>query len=219
MFPGGRVHRWEEKAGFNHLFEYESTPTPLLPATATISRADIVDLTSKMDQSGKLNWEVPTGRWTILRLGYSLTGAKNRPAVPAALGYEVDKLSPKHLAAYLRGYMDPIAKSLGPLYEKSLRHVLLDSWEAGTQNWTEEMIAEFQKRRGYDPTLYLPVLTGRVVENAEVSDRFLWDFRRTLADMFADNHYGAATQFFHQQGSIPTVKLRAYRSRFQKTRF
>ena len=44
------------------------------------------------------------------------------------------------------------------------------------------MIAEFTRRRGYDPTPYLPVLVGRVVDNAATSDRFLWDFRRTLAD-------------------------------------
>ena len=200
LYQGGRVHRWEDKAGFSHLFEYETTPTPSFPTTATIRRADIVDLTSKMDKDGKLNWEVPSGRWTILRMGYSLTGAKNRPAVPAGLGYEVDKLSPKHLTAYLRGYTDPLAQSLGPLYGKSLRYVLLDSWEAGTQNWTDEMVAEFQKRRGYDPVPYLPALAGRVVESAEVSDRFLWDFRRTLADMFAANHYGVATEFLHRQG-------------------
>ena len=200
LYSGGRVHRWEDKAAFSHLFEYETTPTPSLPATAIIPRAAILNLTSKMDQDGNLSWDVPAGRWTILRLGYSLTGAKNRPAVPAGLGYEVDKLSPKYLTDYLRGYTEPLAQSLGPLYGKSLRYVLLDSWEAGTQNWTDEMIAEFQKRRGYDPTPYLPALAGRVVESAEVSDRFLWDFRRTLADMFAANHYGVATDFLHRQG-------------------
>jgi hypothetical protein len=200
LHSAARVHRWEEKAGFSFLFEYESVPTPTIPSSSIIPGADIVDLTSKMDKDGNLNWVVPTGRWTILRLGYSLTGAKNRPAVPAGLGYEVDKLSPKHLTDYLRGYTDPLAQSLGPLYGKSLRYVLLDSWEAGMQNWTDEMISEFQHRRGYDPTPYLPVLAGRVVESAEVSDRFLWDFRRTLADMFAANHYGVATEFMHRQG-------------------
>jgi hypothetical protein len=62
------------------------------------------------------------------------------------------------------------------------------------------MIAEFRTRRGYDPTPYLPVLTGRVVESADLSDRFLWDFRRTIADLLADNHYGAATEYLHQRG-------------------
>jgi hypothetical protein len=200
LHSGARIHRWEEKAGFSFLFEYESVPTPPTPASSIIRSSDIVDLTAKMNRDGTLNWEVPAGRWTILRLGYSLTGAKNRPAVPAGLGYEVDKLSRNHTESYLGGYTDPLAQALGPLYGKSLRYVLLDSWEAGMQNWTEEMLSEFRQRRGYDPTPYLPTLTGRVVTSPEVSDRFLWDFRRTLADMFADNHYKVAAEFLRQRG-------------------
>jgi hypothetical protein len=200
LHSGGRVHRWEDKAAFSFLFEYESTPTPAVRSTATIPRAEIIDLSSKMDGDGVLKWEVPAGRWTILRIGYSLTGAKNRPAVPAGLGYEVDKLGRKHAEAYLRGYIDPIAKALGPLSGKSLRYVLLDSWEAGMQNWTDDMLSEFRKRRGYEIIPYLPALAGRIVESADVSDRFLWDFRRTLADMFADNHYAVMTELLHQRG-------------------
>ena len=77
---------------------------------------------------------------------------------------------------------------------------MMDSWEAGMQNWTDDMIAEFHRRRGYDPTPYLPALTGRVVGSAEVSDRFLWDFRRTMADMFAENHYGTMAELLRQNG-------------------
>ncbi|MFL5619964.1 MAG: glycosyl hydrolase [Gemmatimonadaceae bacterium] len=196
----GRVHRWEEKAGFNFLFEYESQPTPAQPATSVVPRADVVDLTSRMKPDGTLDWDVPAGRWTVMRFGRSLTGAKNRPAVPAASGYEVDKLNHAHVEQYLRDYTAPIAQALGPLYGKSLRHVLLDSWEAGIQNWTDDMIAKFRVRRGYDPTPFLPALAGRVVESAEASDRFLWDFRRTLVDMFAEEHYRTATEFLHKQG-------------------
>lgn len=195
-----RVHRWEEKAGFSFLFEYESVPTPSIPANAAIRRSEIIDLTLKMDHNGRLRWDIPPGRWTILRMGYSLTGAKNRPATPTGLGYEVDKLSAKYIESYYHGYFDPIANALGPLFGKSLQYVLMDSWEAGMQNWTDQIISEFQKRRGYDPTSYLPVLTGRVVESAEVSDCFLWDFRRTLADMYADYHYGALTELLAKRG-------------------
>ncbi len=200
LHPGARVHRWEDKAGFNFLFEYESTATPSVAAPAVINSTGVVVLTSKMQPDGTLNWQVPPGQWTILRMGYSLTGAKNRPAVPAALGYEVDKLSAKHTEAYLQSYTGPIAQALGPLYGKSLRYMLLDSWEAGIQNWTDEMLPEFEKRRGYDLTPFLPVLAGRVVGSADISDRVLWDFRRTLVDMFAENHYGTVTTFLHQQG-------------------
>jgi hypothetical protein len=200
LHSGARVHRWEEKAGFSFLFEYESVPTPPVPADSSVPAAGVIDLTKQMNADGTLDWEVPPGRWTVLRFGYSLTGSKNRPAVPAGLGYEVDKLSRKHLEEYLRGYTEPLARTLGPLYGKSLRYVLLDSWEAGMQNWTEEMLTEFRRRRSYDPVPYLPALAGRVIGSAEVSDRFLWDFRRTLADMFAENHYGAAAEFLRRQG-------------------
>jgi hypothetical protein len=195
-----RIHRWEEKAGFRHLFEYESVPTPDIPEEAAIQHANLIDLTSKMNQRGYLKWDVPEGDWNILRIGYSLTGAKNRPAMPTGLGFEVDKLSREHTEAYIRDYMEPIAETLGPLYGKSLRYVLLDSWEAGMQNWTDNMLMEFQHRRGYDAIPYLPALVGRVVISAEVSDRFLWDFRRTIADMFAENHYGVISDFLRKQG-------------------
>jgi hypothetical protein len=200
LHSGARVHRWEEKAGFSFLFEYESVPTPPVPAEAAVRSADIVDLTSKMASDGSLDWNIPPGKWTILRMGYSLTGSKNRPAMPTGLGYEADKLSSKHMQAYFHGYVDPITQSLGPLMGKGLLYMIMDSWEAGMQNWTDEMLGEFHKRRGYDATPYLPALAGRVVESAEVSDRFLWDFRRTLADMWADYHFGVMTDLLHQRG-------------------
>ncbi|MDI9432339.1 MAG: glycosyl hydrolase [Planctomycetota bacterium] len=200
LHSGARVHRWEDKAGFSHLFEYETVPTPDVHASTAIRRSEVIDLTSKMSSDGTLDWDVPAGKWTILRMGSSLTGAKNQPAPPSGSGYEADKLSAKHMEAYYHGYFDPLAKALGPLFGKSLRYVLMDSWEAGRQNWTQEMIGEFWKRRGYDPTPYLAILTGRVVESAEASDRFLWDFRRTLADMWADYHYGVMADLLDQHG-------------------
>jgi hypothetical protein len=78
--------------------------------------------------------------------------------------------------------------------------MITDSWEAGVQNWTDDMIQEFTKRRGYDPRPWLPVLTGRVVESAESSDRFLWDFRRTIADLTAENHYDQIGESLHARG-------------------
>ena len=200
LSSGARVHRWEEKVGFSFLYQYESVSTPPVPASSSIARDGLVDLTANMAKDGTLDWDVPAGKWTILRLGYSLTGAKNRPAPPTGSGYEVDKLDRKAVESYFHGYTDPITKALGPLVGKSLRYVTMDSWEAGMQNWTGDMLAEFQRRRGYDATPYLPALTGHVVESAEVSDRFLWDFRRTLADMFAENHFGVMAELLRKRG-------------------
>lgn len=200
LHSGACVHRWEEKAGFSFLFEYESVPTPAVPADATVAPREVVDLSAKMKADGTLEWDAPAGRWTVLRLGYSLTGAKNRPATSAGSGYEADKLSRRHMESYFHGYFDPLKKALGPLFGKSLRYVMMDSWEAGTNNWTEEITVEFKKRRGYDPTPWLPALTGRIVADAEASDRFLWDFRRTLADLWADAHYGVMAEKLREHG-------------------
>ena len=198
---GARVHRFEEKAGVSQfLFEYESVPTPDVPADVAIDRARIVDLTSMMAPDGRLRWDVPAGRWLIQRLGYVPTGARNRPATGPGSGLEADKLSAEHMEAYFHGYLDPIAQALGPLFGRSLQYLVMDSWEAGMQNWTDDMIGQFRRRRGYDPTPYLPAMTGYVVGSADASDRFLWDFRRTLADMWADYHYGTMTRLLEARG-------------------
>lgn len=200
IHPAARINRWEEQAGFNILFDYNSVSTPNAAANSSIDPSSIIDLTSKMDADGVLKWDMPSGDWTIMRFGFALTGAKNRPAVPAALGYEVDKMNPQYVTDYMKAYTEPLLRSLGSLYGKRLRYFLMDSWEAGIQNWTDIMPFEFKKRRGYELINYLPALTGRVVGSSDMSERFLWDFRRTLIDMIAENHYGTVTNFLHQQG-------------------
>jgi len=201
FYSSARVNRWEDKGAFGSLMDvYDVVATPAAPASAEIALSDVVDLTGKMDQDGTLHWDVPAGKWTVLRMGYSLTGAKNRPSVPAGSGYEVDKLNAKYVRQYFDGYIDPLQQHLGSLLGSTTHYMTMDSWEAGMQNWTDEMIAEFHRRRGYDPTPYLPVLAGRVVESADVSDRFLWDFRRTLADMFAEEFYGTMDAELHKKG-------------------
>jgi len=200
LHAGARIHRWEDKAGFYHLFNYGPVASPELSAGSAIDPLSVIDLTSGLAADGSLAWKVPAGSWTIMRFGYSLTGSKNRPAVPAGSGYEVDKLSKEHTLSYIEQYTKPIAEALGPLYGKSLRGVMLDSWEAGMQNWTDNILNEFKKRRGYDLTPFLPALAGRVMRSSEISDRILWDFRRTLADMFAENHYAILTEYLNKQG-------------------
>ena len=169
-----RVSFFEDKASFGTFIATKDTQTPTTSAEDVVSSNDVIDLTSKMQSDGTLNWEIPEGNWAILRLGYSLTGKKNHPATPEATGYEVDKLSHDHVAEYMQQYTSMISGSGSPC-GKSFRYFLMDSWEAGQENWTESMLTEFRKRRGYDPLPYLPTLTGRIVESAQASDGFLWD--------------------------------------------
>ena len=97
-------------------------------------------------------------------------------------------------------YLDSYKQTVGADYmgKRGIRYVINDSWEAGSQNWTDDMIAQFKKRRGYDPLPWMPVLTGQVVESAEASDRFLWDFRKTIGDLIANEHYGQLEATLHE---------------------
>lgn len=181
------VNRFQEKAGFSAATGLYGMPTP---AAEGVRKADVVDLTAKMRPDGSLDWTPPAGRWVVLRIGYSLTGARNSPASPEATGLEVDKLSAKHVRSYFDHYLGLYKDTVGELMGKrGLQYVITDSWEAGVQNWTDDMMQEFAKRRGYDMKPWLPVLAGRVVENAEASDRFLWDFRKTIIELTTENHY------------------------------
>jgi len=202
VHTGARVDRWEDKAGMDLFFQYDVAATPEVPAESAIQTADVIDLTSKMDEDGNLNWDVPAGKWTILRMGYGLTGAQVRAGTQGGAGPEVDKLNAKHVEAYFHGYVDPIKEHLDGLLGKSLHSMVMDSFEAGKQNWTDDMIEQFTKRRGYDPRPYLPALTGRVVGSSDISDRFLWDFRRTIVDLLAEAHYGTMSRLLNENGMI-----------------
>ena len=76
----------------------------------------------------------------------------------------------------------------------------IDSYEKGAQNWTDDFDKEFKKRAGYDPIKMLPVMTGRVIESAKVSDQFLWDLRRIVADMIAEYYVGGLSDIAHKHG-------------------
>jgi hypothetical protein len=196
-----RVNRFEDKAGFSSFAGLYSLATPSVAEVDAISRKEVIDLTMKMQPDGKLNWTPPAGRWIIQRLGYSLTGKNNHPASPEATGLEVDKLSAGHVRAYFENYLDQYKNATnGLMGRKGLQFVVTDSWEAGTLNWTDNMLTDFKNHRGYDMIPWLPVLTGHIVESAEASDRFLWDFRKTIADLTAENHYDQLTTLLHERG-------------------
>jgi alpha-L-rhamnosidase len=199
--PGARVNRFEEKAAFTPEPDLYHFATPAVDGAMVIAKADVIDLTAKMHPDGSLNWTPPAGNWTVLRFGYSLLGITNHPATKEATGLEVDKMDGKAVAKYMNTYLDSYKETVGAdlMGKRGIKYVINDSWEAGSQNWTPEMIAQFKRLRGYDPLPWMPVLTGRVVESAEASDRFLWDFRKTIADLIADEHYGVLEEVLHQR--------------------
>ncbi len=165
-----------------------------------IPATNVVDLSSHLKPDGTLDWKFPEGRWVILRFGHTPTGHMNNRPPPAAEGLECDKLSREAVRAFLDGLFDPLTKRLGPLNEAGLRHLLMDSWECDSQSWTSAMIAEFTRRRGYDPRPWMPVFSGLVVGSVMLSERFLCDFRRTVGDLLIENYYAAADEIARRKG-------------------
>ena len=201
VLHGAVVNRFQEKAGFSAAAGIYAMATPPVSAGDAVRKADVVDLTSKMRANGTVDWTPPAGNWVVLRIGYSLTGAQNRPASPEATGLEVDKLNRAHVKAYFDNYLDQYKDATGGLMGKrGLQYIIMDSWEAGVANWTDDMLAEFLKRRGYDMKPWLPALAGRIVDSAEATDRFLWDFRRTLGEMTTEYHYDQVTDLLNARG-------------------
>jgi len=199
FFSEPRVHRFEAKAAFAMTDNYYDLSSPQVAGTAL---KDIVNLTDKMVPDGSLDWTPPPGAWRILRMGYSLTGKENHPATDEATGFEVDKYDSDAVRRYIDTYLDTyvVAAGAGNIGAKGIRAVLNDSIEVGNSNWSPRLIEEFKARRGYDPTPWLPVLAGAVVDNSAKSDAFLYDFRRTLADLLADAHYRTITAELHKRG-------------------
>ncbi len=200
LYNTGRIDQWEDKAGFSPW--KESPPAPVgSQSNEAIATNEVIDITDKMQSDGTLNWTPPAGAWSVIRLGYSLTGRQNHPASPEATGLEVDKLDKEAVRKYINTYLDMYKGATGGLMgAKGLHYMVLDSYEAGHMNWTKDFPAEFQKRRGYDLKTWVPVLTGRVVKSTEDSEKFLWDFRKTIGELIAENHYDVIGEELHKRG-------------------
>ncbi|QMW04335.1 glycosyl hydrolase [Spirosoma foliorum] len=169
---------------------------------AAINLSSIVDVSSFMNKDGVLIWNAPAGNWTILRLGYTPNGELNRSAPDTGIGLECDKYSQAAIDFHFNKMMENLLPTLKPLTQKGKVGLLIDSYEVGMQNWTPQFDQEFRQRNGYSLLTYLPTLTGRLVGTIDTTERFLWDFRRTQADLMADNYYGRFRELCHQQGIV-----------------
>ncbi|HEY9048497.1 MAG TPA: glycosyl hydrolase [Ohtaekwangia sp.] len=150
---------------------------------------DIVVIHAIPDASGKISWQVPPGEWTIMRFGYTPSGAEVSTASGKWQGRVIDYMNATYFNRYWDTHIEPLLTTIGPLAGTTLRYLQSDSWECGGINWSDHFAEEFRQRRGYDPAIYLPVVTGKIIQDRNVSNAFLADFRKTIAECIADNHY------------------------------
>lgn len=163
---------------------------------------EVIDITDKVGADGHLEWSVPAGKWIILRTGHRMTGSKLLIAQPEANGLSVDWLNGKAVDIQFENLHAPIIGEAGTLTGTTLQYLGDDSFEDGFPNWTQSILQKFEHYRKYDPRPYLPVLNGYIVGSAEISDRFLHDYRKTVADLMADEHYTQFAKRCHENGLL-----------------
>lgn len=166
----------------------------------TVAPSDVKNVSSHLAPDGTFTWDVPAGEWVIQRLGMTPTGMKNAPASPEGQGYEVDKMNRKLTQEHFAAFVGQLLKRMPAEDRKAFKHVVADSYEMGSQNWTDGIAQDFRKQYGYDPEPWLPVLGGRIVGSATQSDRFLWDLRRLVADRVATEYVGGLREASNEHG-------------------
>lgn len=162
--------------------------------------ASIVDLTDRVDRQGHLAWQVPPGKWIILRLGCTNTGQGLALPSPNSQGLAIDHFSPAAAEMHFRHLIDRLQAELGGLENTALKHLYLCSYELRGSTWTPDFLGEFRRRRGYEMTSYLPALFGSVVGSREITERFRYDFRKTLGDLLVDAFYRRAAEMCRRHG-------------------
>ncbi|MBC2593666.1 hypothetical protein H5P28_05260 [Ruficoccus amylovorans] len=177
------------------------TPGVRVTPDKTVPLDKVIDLSGQMDENGDLQWTPPPGRWIIQRFGSVTTGETNRPTSLIGMGLEADKLNPEAIRVQFENWYGQAVEKVGPeLAGKVLSMNHSDSWECGSQNWSPVLRDEFIRRRGYDPVKYLPAMTGIPIGSAEESERFLWDFRRTVYDLILDSFFRTSVELTNETG-------------------
>lgn len=208
LSAGPRVESYSEKTLAKmhqtpHPFwkDYQWPQQPKVDDKKTVVDASkVIDVSKYMAPDGTLTWNFPKGNWVILRIGMTPTGTVNSPAPPEATGFEVDKMSKKHIEKHFYNFLGEILKRIPAGDRKSFKVTVEDSYETGGQNFTDDFLEAFRKKYGYNPVTYLPVYQGIVVNSEQASDRFLWDMRRMVADKVAYDYVGGLREVSHKNG-------------------
>jgi len=178
--------------------EYAATP-----GEEDTRATEVVDLTARLDKDGTLRWKVPDGAWEVLRFGCTLNDhCRVSTCSEGWDGYAIDPFDAGAFKRYWDAVVEPLIVDAGPLAGKALKYLHTDSWEVEVANWTPTLREEFKKRRGYDLLPWLPAIAGQIVNSRDESNRFLYDFRRTIGDLAIDNHYRLFRDGAHKHGML-----------------
>lgn len=198
LHSSARLKNWAAKMNFTD--QDLTADNRQIPADQIIDPATVIDISNHLTKNGRLTWNAPPGRWTILRIGHTTTGATNVSAPPGATGLEIDKFSSSAVDFYFKTFLVKLFDKLKGYLHTTFKGILIDSWEVGKQNWSSDFSFEFTQRCKYDLRKWLPAVTGRIVNNVDDTENFLWDVRRIQADLVAESYYGTFHKHCKQLG-------------------
>ncbi len=162
----------------------------------------VINLTGRLDARGRLSWNVPAGQWTIMRFVCTTTGQGLAVPSPNSRGLAIDHFSPEATRTHFQYLIDRLRTELGGFENTALKTMYLCSYELRGSTWTPRFLEEFKRRRGYDMTPYLPALLGATVQNQEITERFRYDYRKTLGDLLVDAFYRQAREISNKHGFL-----------------
>jgi hypothetical protein len=213
------TRRFENMLARTSLFQREDAQLPAIKQpdeSMVIKKENIIDLTSKLDGAGKLTTRLSPGKWTIMRFGFTSTGATNGPASPEGTGLEVDKMSKESFRIFYEGYVRNVIDAAKKVAPNALQCIEIDSYEVGGQNWTKDYEKKFSEKNSYDLIKFLPVYAGRFIECAKVTNDVLWDIRNFNSDLITENYFGYFNELCHEDGLISYAEPYSFNGPFNE---
>jgi hypothetical protein len=161
--------------------------------------AGVIDLTTKV-KDGELSWDVPAGPWRVARFVCTNNGQQLIAASPNSKGLFIDFLDPKATRFHFELILDRIGLKKGG-DPSPLKYLEVDSMELhpGIQ-WTPEFPAWFGNQHGYSPLPWLPVLAGWTMGDEKTSERFQYDYRKSVSDLLISSHYTTGSEVCAEYG-------------------
>ncbi|MEP7236634.1 MAG: glycosyl hydrolase [Ferruginibacter sp.] len=175
---------------------------PLQTLIAYSEAGQNIDLTTKVDAAGKLNWTAPPtgGKWNLYAVFMGWHGKQVERAAPGGEGNVIDHFS----SSALQHYLNKFDEAFKGHDISSLRGFFNDSYEVddarGQSNYTPLLFQEFQKRRGYDLKTELPALFTK--KSTERTNRILCDYRMTIDELILEKFTGEWKKWAHSKGKI-----------------
>ena len=190
-----RLNQWEGKAGLVWRVA-ESTREEEIGKEDCYSLSQVINLTEQYknapashSKEKTITAVLPKGKWKLLRMGHTATGHTNATG-GGGKGLECDKFNPRTVRKQFDNWFaQAFVKTHPEVARRVLKYMHVDSWECGSQNWSDSFAKEFRTRRGYDLLPYLPLLAGIPMESAGRSEEILRDVRTTIAELVVDVFY------------------------------